>query len=85
MLDVDEALTLTMAAALGREPPPGVRISLESALHRVLAEEVLSPVDVPANHYSAMDGYALHAADALVAGQKLPVVGECRTDRKSVV
>ena len=46
------------------EPVAGVlRVPLRSALGRVLAEDVLSPVDVPAHRNSAMDGWAMRGAD----------------------
>jgi len=35
------------------------RVSVRAALGRVLAEDVISPVDVPSHDNSAMDGYAL--------------------------
>jgi len=38
-------------------------IALRSALERVLAQDVLSPVDVPGHTNSAVDGYALAGAD----------------------
>ncbi|KND55586.1 Molybdopterin biosynthesis protein MoeA [Candidatus Paraburkholderia kirkii] len=41
------------------------RVSLHDALDRVLAEDVISPIDVPAFDNSAMDGYAF--ADAALA------------------
>jgi molybdopterin molybdotransferase len=44
---------------------PGIR----DALGRVLAQDVLSPIDVPAYRNSAVDGYAL-------AGDELPTTGE---------
>ncbi len=40
-----------------------IRLPLRSALGRVLAEDVLSPVDVPAHRNSAMDGWAMRGAD----------------------
>jgi molybdopterin molybdotransferase len=40
-----------------------VRVPIRSALGRVLAEDVLSPVDVPAHRNSAMDGWAMRGAD----------------------
>ncbi len=43
-------------------------IALTDALDRILACDILSPIDVPANDNSAMDGYALRSAD-LPAGQ----------------
>lgn len=40
-----------------------VRLPIRSALGRVLAEDVVSPVDVPSHINSAMDGWAVRAAD----------------------
>jgi molybdopterin molybdotransferase len=52
------------------DPVTGVlRVPLRSALGRVLAEDVLSPVDVPAHRNSAMDGWALRAADLAPEGE----------------
>jgi molybdopterin molybdotransferase len=48
---------------IGRE-----RVALRSALDRILAEPIKSPIDVPAHTNSAMDGYAVRAADLPVAG-----------------
>ncbi len=42
-------------------------VPLSQALGRVLAADVISPIDVPAHDNSAMDGYALHGADLLAA------------------
>ena len=39
------------------------RLGVRAALGRVLAEDVVSPLDVPAHDNSAMDGYALRHAD----------------------
>ena len=45
-------------------PVNGVlRVPVRSALGRVLAEDVQSPVDVPAHRNSAMDGWAMRGAD----------------------
>jgi molybdopterin molybdotransferase len=38
-------------------------VPLMQALGRVLAQDVISPINVPAHDNSAMDGYALHGAD----------------------
>ena len=40
------------------------RVHIRAALGRVLAEDVISPFDVPAHDNSAMDGYAVRTADA---------------------
>lgn len=45
------------------------RISLRAALGRVLAGDVISPLDVPSNDNSAMDGYALRFADLKADGK----------------
>src|SRR5688500_7629748 len=39
------------------------RVGVRAALGRVLAEDVVSPLDVPAHDNSAMDGYAVRCAD----------------------
>ena len=45
-------------------PVKGIaRVPLRTALGRVLAEDIISPVDVPAHINSAMDGWALRADD----------------------
>ena len=39
------------------------RVAIRAALGRVLATDVISPIDVPAHDNSAMDGYAVRACD----------------------
>ncbi|MFM7971960.1 MAG: molybdopterin molybdenumtransferase MoeA, partial [Betaproteobacteria bacterium] len=39
------------------------QLALRSALGRVLAQPILSPLDVPSHDNSAMDGYALRGQD----------------------
>ncbi len=58
-------------------PVSGVaRVPIRSALGRVLAEDVISPVNVPAHINSAMDGWALRTEDlATDAGASLTEVG----------
>jgi molybdopterin molybdotransferase len=46
-----------------------VRAPIRGALGRVLAEDVISPVDVPSHRNSAMDGWAMRGAD-LAADQE---------------
>jgi molybdopterin molybdotransferase len=53
---------------LGTEEVP-----LIAALGRVLAEDVKSPLDLPAHTNSAMDGYAVRAADVRGASAEQPV------------
>jgi molybdopterin molybdotransferase len=45
------------------------RVAVRSALGRVLGEDVVSTVDVPAHDNSAMDGYAVRHADLKAAGE----------------
>jgi molybdopterin molybdotransferase len=43
-------------------------VALQQACGRVLAGDVVSPINVPAHDNSAMDGYALHGSDLLTTG-----------------
>ncbi|MDF3053845.1 MAG: molybdenum cofactor synthesis domain protein [Geminicoccaceae bacterium] len=52
---------------------PALRIPLDDALGSVLAEDVVSPVDIPAWTNSAMDGYAARAADVRGASESQPI------------
>lgn len=46
-----------------------VRVPIRTALGRVLAEDVVSPVNVPAHVNSAMDGWAMRCADLKPEGE----------------
>jgi molybdopterin molybdotransferase len=78
MLSVAEALTriLALMAPVGTEAVP-----LTEAAGRVLAAPVTATRDQPPFDASAMDGYALRAADA-AAGARLRVVGEAPAGRR---
>jgi molybdopterin molybdotransferase len=71
LLPLDEALALLLAAP----GPVTARETLSTfdALGRVLAADVRSGIDVPPADNTAMDGYALRAADVPAAGTVLPV------------
>ena len=45
------------------------KLALRAALGRVLGEDIISTLDVPAHDNSAMDGYALRHADLKTAGE----------------
>lgn len=62
-------LILQQASTLGVE-----RVMLLNAPGRILAEEVVAPSDLPPYDVSAMDGYAVHAADC-PAGTSFKVTG----------
>lgn len=48
------------------------RCGLDEALDRVIAVDLVSPVDLPAFPRSTMDGYALRAADSYGASESMP-------------
>ena len=51
-------------------------VALRSALGRVLAQDVVSPIDVPSHDNAAMDGYALRGLDLASDGEALlPIAG----------
>ena len=70
-MPLDEALTrlLAQATPMGRTE----RVSTFDADGRVLAEHVVSALQVPPNDNSSMDGYAVRSADVAAAGVELPV------------
>jgi molybdopterin molybdotransferase len=66
-LSVDRARQLVLDTLL---PVSGhERVFVRQALDRVLAEDVISPVDVPAHDNSAMDGWAVRHADLSPSGE----------------
>ncbi|HEC92827.1 MAG TPA: molybdopterin molybdenumtransferase MoeA, partial [Candidatus Atribacteria bacterium] len=46
--------------------------NIEDSLGKVLAEEIVSPCNLPGFIRSAMDGYALRAEDSFGASESLP-------------
>ncbi|TRX53813.1 molybdopterin molybdotransferase MoeA [Thalassomonas sp. M1454] len=51
-------------------------LAIEDCLDRVLAADVVSPVNVPPHNNSAMDGYAFHSSSLSLGGeQTMQVVG----------
>lgn len=70
-LSYDEALAQLLAAA---QPVVDTEtVSTLDALGRVLAAPQRSGIDVPPHDNSAMDGYAVRAADVAQAGRVLPL------------
>lgn len=71
MLSFDEALDQLLAAA---EPVvESENLATVSALGRVLAQPLVSALDLPPLDNSAMDGYAVRAADITAGGVKLSI------------
>ena len=58
------------------KPVTGIeRLPVRAALGRVLARDIVSPIDVPAHDNSAMDGYAVRNDDLAMEPVTLNVVG----------
>ena len=80
LLSVDEAQDRVFAAIAGPTEPELAWLS--EALGRVAAEPVASPLALPPWDNSAMDGYAIRAADVGAASEEQPatleVIGEVR-------
>ncbi len=70
LLDVDSALAQILAdmKTLGAET-----VSLPEAHKRVIAGDIISPIDLPPFDNSAMDGYAIHYEDSAGASRANPV------------
>ncbi|HEY2888323.1 MAG TPA: hypothetical protein VGJ17_06885, partial [Candidatus Limnocylindrales bacterium] len=71
MLPVEVARARVLDAVAGPLPPETV--SIETALGRVAAARVLATTDLPPWDNSAMDGYAVHAAEVASASEAGPV------------
>ena len=74
-----QALSVSDANAflqqLVQSVPDTEEIPLMQALHRVLAHDVISPIDVPAHDNSAMDGYAFDGHALGAQALRLKIVG----------
>lgn len=79
LLSVEEAREAVLAAA---RPTGTERVGLENALGRVTAETAVARTSLPPWPNSAMDGYAIQAADTVNVGEdeptRLEVTGEIR-------
>jgi putative molybdopterin biosynthesis protein len=71
VLDRDEA-ERRFRAAVDLVPRRIETVSLDAALGRVLAADVLSPVDVPSFDRANVDGFALVAEDTFGASEEVP-------------
>lgn len=78
LLAVDEALRRVLAAAA--EPLPAEEVAIAEALDRTLAAPLAATRTQPPFPASAMDGYAVRAADAFV-GATLRVIGKAPAGR----
>jgi molybdopterin molybdotransferase len=70
MISVEEALATILGEVkeLGKE-----KRSILDSLGQVIAQDIVSPVNIPSNENSAMDGFALKARDVKNASKVKPV------------
>ena len=71
VLDRDEA-ERRFRAAIDQTPRGSETVALDAALGRVLAADVVSPVDVPSFDRSNVDGFAVVAEDTFGASEEAP-------------
>ena len=70
MLSVEEAQERILSAF---RPLDSERVDLFQSLDRVLAEDILADMNIPPMDNTAMDGYAVRAADTVAASEDHPV------------
>lgn len=74
-IGLDEARAIVQALTASR-PRPTERIATDAAAGRILAQALCAPHALPTFANSAMDGYALRAADLPSTGERrLPLIG----------
>ncbi|MFN5037068.1 MAG: gephyrin-like molybdotransferase Glp [Bradyrhizobium sp.] len=73
LMPVADALSAVLA---GAEPLPQEMVALDAAYHRTLARDLAALRTQPPLPMSAMDGYAVRAADAASLSARLKVIGE---------
>ena len=78
LMPVADALRSILA---GADPLPEEVAALDSAFHRVLAHDLAALRTQPPQAMSAMDGYAVRAADAADLSVRLKVIGEVAAGR----
>src|SRR5438132_13107410 len=71
VIDRDEA-ERRFRAVLDLRPLEAEEVPLTEALNRVLAGDVVAPVDVPSFDRSNVDGFAVRAEDTFGAGEETP-------------
>ncbi|WP_028345857.1 molybdopterin molybdotransferase MoeA [Bradyrhizobium murdochi] len=78
LMPVADALSAILA---GADPVPEEMVALDDAYHRILARDVAARRTQPPQAMSAMDGYAVRAADAADVSAQLKVIGEVAAGR----
>ncbi|MGX7745385.1 molybdopterin molybdotransferase MoeA [Rhodopseudomonas parapalustris] len=82
LMPVDEALAAVLAGARGLDIE---MVALEDAHRRVLARDLAALRTQPPQPMSAMDGYAVRAADVAAPPATLRVIGEIAAGRPATV
>src|SRR5260221_8077453 len=77
-MPVADALAAILA---GADPLPEEMVAIDAAYHRVLARDIAARRTKPPQAMSAMDGYAVRAADAGDLTARLKVIGEVAAGR----
>ena len=78
LMPVADALSAILA---GAEPLAEEMVALDAAYHRTLARDLAARRTQPPQAMSAMDGYAVRAADASDLNARLKVIGEVAAGR----
>jgi len=78
LIPVAEALARVLD---GADALPAERVALTEADGRVLAEDIMALRTQPPDDLSAMDGYAVRAADVASAPAQLKLIGEVAAGR----
>ncbi|KJC35857.1 molybdenum cofactor biosynthesis protein MoaA [Bradyrhizobium sp. LTSP885] len=78
LMPVADALAAILA---GADPLPEEMVALDAAYHRTLARDIAARRTQPPQPMSAMDGYAVRAADASDLSARLKVIGEVAAGR----
>jgi molybdopterin molybdotransferase len=78
LMPVSDALAAVLS---GAAPLPEEMLALDAAYHRTLARDVAARRTQPPQAMSAMDGYAVRAADAADLKARLKVIGEVAAGR----
>ncbi|MES2933860.1 MAG: gephyrin-like molybdotransferase Glp [Pseudomonadota bacterium] len=83
--DLSVAQAQQMIATLVKPIQDSETVSIHGALNRVLAADIISPINVPAHDNSAMDGFAFRAAELVKRSDsghiRLKIVGSAYAGR----
>lgn len=81
MIRIEEAYKLVTGAV---EPMGTENVELNNSLHRVLAEDIISDVDMPPFDKSAMDGYACRKEDLKKALELIETIPAGKDPEKTI-